>query len=232
MVLNLQPTKYELILTPQLVRSCQMMTENEHMLENQQAPIQDRDVLIGQAVELLSGMYGYAFRLAKSRDLADVVLQEAGVKICRYIDSFQIGTNMGGWVATIVRNTFLNLINRENREMKLFAPYGSGHRDDRDVSSKSREVDFYRFQEVADLDQMALHHFSDETIQALNSISKGNRDVVILVDLLGMSYQDAATSLGIPLGTIMSRLFRGRSALKHELAELAKSYGIHNSSET
>jgi RNA polymerase sigma-70 factor (ECF subfamily) len=164
-----------------------------------------------EALELADQVYRVARRLVSSREEAEDLVQETYARAFRNWRSFQPGTNLRAWLFRILTN--LN-IDRGRREQR--AP----------TMQPIEEGDYFlynRLEEAGGRDEeRVLERLSqDEVVEALAAVPHDFRDVLVLVDIGDFSYRDAAQILDIPVGTVMSRLHRGRRVLKHELAERA-----------
>src|SRR5918999_1622494 len=144
-----------------------------------------------EVLELAEQVYRVARRLVSSREEAEDLVQETYARAFRSWNSFTPGTNLRAWLLRILTN--LN-IDRGRREQR--APETQPH-EERVVERLSQEG----------------------VVHALSAVPHDFRDVIVLVDIGEFSYQDAAQILDIPIGTVMSRLHRGRRILKQELAE-------------
>ena len=165
-----------------------------------------------EAIALADQVYGVARRLVGSRDEADDLVQETYARAFRSWRSFTPGTNLRAWLLRILTN--LN-IDRGRREQR--AP----------TVQPLEEGDYYLYNRLeqatrdSDLDEeRVVERLSqDDVVAALSEVPHDFRDVVVLVDIGQFSYQEAAQILDIPVGTVMSRLHRGRRILKTNLAE-------------
>jgi RNA polymerase sigma-70 factor (ECF subfamily) len=165
-----------------------------------------------EALELADQMYRVARRLVGSREEAEDLVQDAYARAFRSWRSFRPGTNLRAWLFRILTN--LN-IDRGRREQR--AP----------DTQPIEEGDYYLYNRLeenggpTDVDEVVERLSQDSIVQALSAVPHDFRDVIVLVDIGDFSYQDAAQILDIPVGTVMSRLHRGRRLLKQELAESA-----------
>lgn len=164
----------------------------------------------------LDELYGAAVRLTRSRSDADDVLQEAMARAWAFWDRFESGTNARAWMHRILFNTFVNGYRRRKREREILGmveqqtqrgPHWS--RGERQLTSRN---------ELA-------WGVGDEVRSALEALPDSFRIVVELVDLKGQSYKEAAELIGCPVGTVMSRLHRGRRQLKLALKDYATAEG-------
>jgi RNA polymerase sigma-70 factor (ECF subfamily) len=165
-----------------------------------------------EALELADQMYRVARRLVGSREEAEDLVQDTYARAFRSWRSFRSGTNLRAWLFRILTN--LN-IDRGRREQR--AP----------DTQPIEEGDYYLYNRLeenggaTDVDEVVERLSQDSIVQALSAVPHDFRDVIVLVDIGDFSYQDAAQILDIPVGTVMSRLHRGRRILKQALAESA-----------
>jgi RNA polymerase sigma-70 factor, ECF subfamily len=165
------------------------------------------------ALALADQVYRVARHLAGSREDAEELVQEAYVRAFRSWRSFQPGTNLRAWLLRILTN--LNI--------------DRGRRQQRTPQMQPLEAnDYYLYDRLAengdgvsDEERVVERLSQDDIVTALSAVPHDFRDVLVLVDLGDFSYQDAAQILDIPVGTVMSRLHRGRRILKRELADSA-----------
>jgi len=167
------------------------------------------------ALAHLDAIYRTALRLTHNRAEAEDLAQETFYKALRSFDRFNPGTDCRAWLFTILRNTFLNRLRSRGREVlegDLGLPDGGLER--LAVPGATRE------NPEEELLQTVLHGDVD---RALKSLPLAFREAVVLVDLEGLTYREVAQALGCPIGTVMSRLWRGRSLLRRALGQLSRS---------
>ena len=164
-----------------------------------------------EAIGLSDQVYGVARRLVGSREEAEDLMQETYARAFRNWRSYTPGTNMRAWLLRILTN--LN-IDRGRRQQR--AP----------SSQPLEEGDYYLYNrlesstsENLDEERVVERLSQDDVVSALSEVPHDFRDVVVLVDIGQFSYQEAAQILDVPIGTVMSRLHRGRRILKRNLAE-------------
>lgn len=171
-------------------------------------------------MEHLDALYGAALRLTRSPRDAEDLVQDTYLKAFRFFDSFEKGTNIKAWLFKIQTNTFINKYRRKVKEREVADAPAEDILLDRFVSSenyhalKAPESDFF--------DRL----LSDEVMQALEQVPVDFRMVVILADVQGFSYKEIAEIVGCPVGTVMSRLFRGRRILQKALYDYAVAEGV------
>jgi RNA polymerase sigma-70 factor, ECF subfamily len=177
------------------------------------AEARDRVRFEEDALALADQVYRVARHLANSREDAEELVQETYARAFRSWRSFQPGTNLRAWLLRILTN--LN-IDRGRRQQR--APQ----------TTPLEANDYYLYDRLAedgdgpsDEDRVVERLSQDDIVTALAEVPHNFRDVVVLVDIGDFSYADAAQILDIPVGTVMSRLHRGRRILKGALAESA-----------
>lgn len=174
------------------------------------AEARDRVRFEEEALGLSDQVYRVARHLANSREEADDLVQETYARAFRSWRSYTPGTNLRAWLLRILTN--LNI--------------DRGRRSQRAPQMQPLEAnDYYLYDKLAesdgqaDEDRVVERLSQDDIVIALSEVPHDFRDVIVLVDIGDFSYQDAAQILGIPIGTVMSRLHRGRRILKRELAD-------------
>ena len=163
------------------------------------------------ALALSDQVYRVARHIA--RDDADELVQETYARAFRSWRSFQPGTNMRAWLLRILTNLNIDRGRRQQRAPQM-QPLEANDYFLYDRLSESGDG-------VADEDRVVERLSQDDIVTALSAVPHDFRDVLVLVDLGDFSYSDTAQILDIPVGTVMSRLHRGRRILKRELAESA-----------
>jgi RNA polymerase sigma-70 factor (ECF subfamily) len=167
-----------------------------------------------EALELADQVYRVARRLVSTREEAEDLVQETYARAFRSWRSFTPGTNLRAWLLRILTN-----LNIDRGRRKQRAP------DEQPLE----EGDYFLYNRLeqagresnTDEDHVVERLSQDDVVGALSAVPHDFRDVIVLVDLGDFTYQDAAQILDIPIGTVMSRLHRGRRILKRELAERA-----------
>ena len=165
------------------------------------------------ALALSDQVYRVARHLASSREDADELMQETYARAFRSWRSFTPGTNMRAWLLRILTNLNIDRGRRQQRAPQM-QPLEANDYFLYDKLAENGEG-------VSDEDQVVERLSQDDIVTALSAVPHDFRDVLVLVDLGDFSYADAAQILDIPVGTVMSRLHRGRRILKRELAESA-----------
>ena len=165
------------------------------------------------ALALSDQVYRVARHLASSREDADELMQETYARAFRSWRSFQPGTNMRAWLLRILTNLNIDRGRRQQRAPQM-QPLEANDYFLYDRLAENGDG-------VSDEDRVVERLSQDDIVSALSAVPHDFRDVIVLVDLGDFSYSDAAQILDIPVGTVMSRLHRGRRILKRELAESA-----------
>lgn len=164
----------------------------------------------------LDALYHTALRLTRNHAEAEDCVQETYLRAFRGFHRFNPGTNLRAWLFTILRNVFLNRIRREGHEVRADDATFESERQSATLAAPaggSPEEEFY---------QTVLH---GDVERALHTLPLAFREVVILADLEGLSYREVADAVGCPIGTVMSRLSRGRRLLRESLGRLAREHG-------
>jgi RNA polymerase sigma-70 factor, ECF subfamily len=159
-------------------------------------------------------VYRVARRLVATREEAEDLVQETYARAFRSWRSFTPGTNMRAWLLRILTNLNVDRGRRVQRSPDL-QPLEEG---DYYLANRLAQV---AGEEVLDQERVVQRLSQDGVVDALAELPHEYRDTVVLVDIGEFSYADAAQILDIPIGTVMSRLHRGRRILKKELADLA-----------
>jgi RNA polymerase sigma-70 factor (ECF subfamily) len=168
----------------------------------------------------LDPMYSAALRLTKNERDAEDLVQDSFMRAFRFFDKFERGTNIKAWLFKILTNTF---INRYRRRVKERSVVEGNERDtvherfiSRDATEFAANPERYFFDRL----------ISDDILSAIDSLPLDFRLVVILADLQEFSYKEIAEILSCPVGTVMSRLFRGRKLLQKMLKHHAQESGV------
>ncbi len=175
----------------------------------------ERDVL-----PLLGSLYGAALRMTRNPADAEDLVQETYLRAYRGFAGFEEGTNLKAWLYRILTNSFINSYRKKQRE-----PVTVEGPDDLD--------EWYLFDRLgsrsveASAESEVLDRIPDEDVKrALEALPEGFRMAVLLADVEGFSYKEIAEILQVPIGTVMSRLHRGRRALEKALYDTAKERGL------
>lgn len=168
----------------------------------------------------LDTLYGVSCRMTKSTTEAEDLVQDTIVKAMRARDQFQPGTNLKAWLLRILTNTFINRYRRGGLERDLF--------DGPDIDSLTDGwIGATTMRAMRDPEAQALTPLVEAEVQrALDDLPDEFRLAVVLSDIEELSYKEIADVMGCPIGTVMSRLHRGRKLLQKTLREHAEALGI------
>ncbi|MDP9298073.1 MAG: sigma-70 family RNA polymerase sigma factor [Actinomycetota bacterium] len=175
----------------------------------------ERDVL-----PLLPSLYGAAMRMTRNPSDAEDLLQDTYLRAYRGFAGFQEGTNLKAWLYRILTNSFINTYRKKQREPQTVE--GPDDADEWYLYDRlgGRSVEVSAENEVLD-------RIPDADVKAaLESLSENFRLAVLLADVEGFSYKEIAEITDVPIGTVMSRLHRGRKALERALFDTAKERGL------
>jgi RNA polymerase sigma-70 factor, ECF subfamily len=170
-----------------------------------------------EALPHMDALYNFALRMTSDPDDADDLLQETYLKAYRFFDKFEKGTNCKAWLFRIMKNSFINMYRKSSKEP--------------DKVDYDEIEEFYHTirAESADANDLQEQLFSnlldDDVTRALEQLPEEFRTVVILCDIEGFTYEEIADFVECPIGTVRSRLHRGRKMLRANLYEYARSHG-------
>lgn len=172
------------------------------------------------ALIYLDELYAAGLRYTRNEKDAEDLVQETFLKAFSNFHRFEEGTNCRAWLFTILTNTFINRYRRKKKEREIL------NADDllpiRQNFHDVEKSEFYQDPEKGVLNKT----FSQDMKDSLESLPDEFRSVVILADLNEFSYKEVAHILGCPVGTVMSRLFRGRKLMRKNLVDVAFERGI------
>jgi RNA polymerase sigma-70 factor, ECF subfamily len=174
------------------------------------------------AMQYAPQLYAAAMRMARNPSDAEDLVQETFLKAYRGYESFEAGTNLKAWLYRILTNTYINKYRKDKRrpaesdlgdveDLYLYKRIGSEQTADSSRSAEDRVLDGLVESDIK---------------QAVESLPENFRVPVLLADLEGFAYKEIAEILDIPIGTVMSRLHRGRKALQASLATFASERGL------
>lgn len=173
-----------------------------------------------EALSHLDRLYGAAMRMTRNVADAEDLVQETYAKAFAAQDAFQPGTNLKAWLYRIMTNAYINNYRKAKR-----SPRTSDHAEVEDwqlAAAASHDSAGLRSAEME-----ALQNMPDSAVsEALAALPENFRMAVLLADVEGLSYKEIAEIMDSPMGTVMSRINRGRAQLRESLAEYAKEYGI------
>jgi RNA polymerase sigma-70 factor, ECF subfamily len=182
---------------------------------------EDKQRFQNDALPLLDSLYGGALRMTRNPADAEDLIQETMLRAYRSFDRFEAGTNLKAWLFRIMTNAYINTYRKKQREPQKI--------------SQDEVEDFDLYQELKDHDPqfsatpetIVLDGLVDSDItDAIDDLPEQFRLAVVLSDIEGFSYAEMAEIMDVPMGTVMSRLHRGRKALQKRLWDLARDRGI------
>ncbi len=173
-----------------------------------------------QALVHADSLYGAAYRLTRNPRDAEDLVQDSLLRAYRFWDSFEQDSNCKAWLLRIVTNTFINEYQRKKRSREVLDA-ASAEQDATDGVLVHAAASERQTPERALLDRSV----SDDVQRALDSLPDDFRTAVVLCDVQGLSYKEIAEIMQTPVGTVMSRLFRGRKLLATALREFALAEG-------
>ena len=182
----------------------------------------EQEQFTADAMQYAPQLFTTALRMTRNRSDAEDLVQETYIKGWRSFHTFQEGTNLRAWLFRIMTNTYINKYNAQKRKgtevelddvEELFLYKRLGSIDQSQLSSSAE-------------DQMLELFTDDEVKNALEELPEDFRIPVLLSDVDGFSYKDISEMLEIPIGTVMSRLHRGRKAMQKMLYEYARERGL------
>ena len=162
----------------------------------------------GATLEFLDALYGAALRLTRNADRAQDLVQDTYLKAIRARSQFAAGTNLKAWLYTILHNTWRNRKRDGARSRVEF---------DSEVMQRSAETGIDRYVEVTPESLLLRASLNADLQAAIDGLGEAFREVVWLRDVDELTYQEIADVLQIPIGTVMSRLSRGRKQLYNAL---------------
>ncbi len=159
----------------------------------------------------LDSVYRLALRLCRKRTEAEDLVQDTYLRAFSHFDQFQPGTNCRAWLFTILRNAFINRVTRGGREVLEL--------DEDRLERVEVESPGFPLSTIANPEDEFFRHVVDKDVaEALDQLPVLFREVVLLADLEQCSYKEIGQICGVPVGTVMSRLSRGRQRLRAALA--------------
>jgi RNA polymerase sigma-70 factor (ECF subfamily) len=184
--------------------------------------VADRATFADEAMQYAPQLYSAALRMTRNQADAEDLLQEMYLRAYRGYEGFTEGTNLRAWLFRILTNTYINIYRARQRR--------PAEADLADVE------DLYLYRHLGSLDAVLANRSAedqlfdlftdDEVKQALEDLPENFRLPVLLADVEGFSYKEIAEILDIPIGTVMSRLHRGRKSMQRALFDFATARGL------
>jgi len=171
------------------------------------------------AFEYMDSLYSTALRMTRNTEEAEDLVQDTYLRAFRFFDKFEPGTNFKAWIFKILTNTFINRYRKKARTPQQV-------QFEKVEFSLEDESQFQEGQDWEGYDQSNYDELFDDDIKsALTQLSEDFRMVILLADVEGFSYKEIADIIDRPIGTVMSRLFRGRRMLQRILERYARREG-------
>ncbi len=165
----------------------------------------------------IEALNNFAYHLTYNQSDAEDLVQETFLKAYRFIDKYDEGTNAKAWLFRILKNAFINEYRKKSK-----APQAV----DIDQANLLKDEDEKAFKGFNDLrEEMFQNMMGDEITNAINTLQEDFRTVILLCDVEDFTYEEIATILEIPIGTVRSRLHRARNLLREKLRNYASSKG-------
>lgn len=180
------------------------------------------------AMPFMDQLYSTALRMTRNPADAEDLVQETFLRGYRGYERFEAGTNLRAWLFRILTNTYINSYRKKQRRPdeteldeveELFLYRRVAGRDGTDFGRSAEE-------------ELFSHITSDDVKRAIEALPEQYRMAVLLADVEGFPYKEIAEILDVPIGTVMSRIHRGRKKLEKELYEFAKEHGFANDNES
>jgi RNA polymerase sigma-70 factor (ECF subfamily) len=182
----------------------------------------DQARFVELAMEHMSSLYSAAVRMTHNPADAQDLVQETYLKAFRGFHTFEEGTNLKAWLYRILTNTYINSYRAKKRR-----PEQSDVDDVEDLYLYRRLGGLEAAAAGRSAEEEVLDHFTDADVKkAVESLPEQFRMVVLLADVEGFSYKEIAAILDVPIGTVMSRLHRGRRALQKALFDFGMDRGL------
>ncbi len=164
------------------------------------------------ALQYMDSIYSVALRMTRDPTEAEDLVQDTYLRAYRFFDKFEKGTNFRAWLFRILKNIYINKYRKESRAPQMV-----------DISSveASNNLQNLKTPESEIFDKL----LDDDITSAMDDLPEEFRDTILLSDLSGFSYKEIAEILECPIGTVMSRLHRGRKLLRDSLYGYAKKHG-------
>jgi RNA polymerase sigma-70 factor (ECF subfamily) len=190
--------------------------------------VAERDTFAQEAMQYAPQLYSAALRMTRNKSDAEDLVQEAYLRGFRSFHTYTEGTNLRAWLFRILTNTYINIYRAKQRrpietdvgeieELYLYRRLGSMEAAAASLSAEEQFLDLFT---------------DDEVKKALEDLPENFRLPVLLADVDGFAYKEIAEMLDIPIGTVMSRLHRGRKAMQRALYEFAQARGLVTSPAT
>jgi RNA polymerase sigma-70 factor (ECF subfamily) len=166
----------------------------------------------------VNALQTFAYHLTYNQEDADDLVQETYLKAYRFIDKYDEGTNAKAWLFKILKNAYINEYRKKVKQPTKV---------DYEEIVAYHDTDDDHITGYSDLrEEIFLHMMGDEVTSAINSLPIDFRTVILLCDIEGFTYEEIASIIDVPIGTVRSRLFRARNLLKEKLTAYAQKMGF------
>jgi RNA polymerase sigma-70 factor (ECF subfamily) len=189
---------------------------DEEVLSKEQLAQKTKDFET-EAMPFINLLHNYAYRMTGNQLDADDLVQETYLRAFRFFHKFEKGTNCKAWLFRIMKNLFINKYRKNQKE--------PGKVDYNDVENFFDSIKSDRIESTDLQEKLFSNLLDDDMVNALNSLPDDFKTVVILCDIEGLSYEEIAEFVQCPIGTVRSRLHRGRKLLQQKLLGYAKDKG-------
>jgi RNA polymerase sigma-70 factor (ECF subfamily) len=181
--------------------------------------LEKQDDFEEEIIPHLDAMYNFALRLTSEPNDAEDLVQDTIVKAYRFFSSYEQGTNAKAWLFRILKNSYINNYRKQSKQPSQV---------DYDEVATFYETIRAGRTDTSDLENQMFRQLIDDDISnALEKLPEDFRTVVLLCDVESFTYEEISNMLDVPIGTIRSRLHRGRNLLKAELLDYAEKRGYH-----
>jgi RNA polymerase sigma-70 factor (ECF subfamily) len=162
----------------------------------------------------------FAYYLTYDEEDTNDLVQDTYLKAFKFVDKYDKGTNSKAWLFKILKNAYINEYRKKSRQPDRvdFEEVIHYHNDDDNLDNRYLDLKEEEFDSI----------MGDEVTQAINALPAEFRTVILLADIENFSYKEMSVILEVPLGTVRSRLFRARNALKELIKNYAGSLGYKN----
>jgi RNA polymerase sigma-70 factor (ECF subfamily) len=168
----------------------------------------------------MDSLYRFALHMSGNESDAEDLVQDTYLKAYKFFDRFRAGTNCKAWLLTILRNTFINTVRRDRGHPHMIHLPEMEERGMEALADSDTEDEIF-----GDL-------LDDDVTGAINALPDEYRAAVLLADMEGLPYKEIADIMDCPIGTVMSRLYRGRRLLRKKLYDYAARYGYTGKSDS
>jgi len=169
----------------------------------------------------VDSLYATALRMVSNPQDAEDLVQETYLKAFKYFNKFKPGTNIKAWLFKILKNTFINFYRKRKKTPHHVELVELEDNIENFVISNVQNI-----QEIeGDEEDKIFSELDEEVKMALDKLPEEYKKVILLIDIEGKSYKEIAKLLNLPIGTVMSRLYRGRKQLEEALLKYASKYG-------